>query len=398
MVESRPAEEFLKDEEDPAPILIRGKNSTRLLAELADLFIALILGLVLYSLAFSPLFGFDRASNELGTAAQACVSEEVSAHLMLRQSDNTTMDQSSMGALWIKQYYDGNTETAGVSSDFLSDYYTLYRKDGLYSVAEYNVKILGLPESASTPSESPYFIYDASSSTPETTLGILSDASKAYLKRYYAEDKTAEVVGCYQGLSDLYTSAYNVAWKEFILSKPYNTYYLQYENLIYERAVIASGAAAASYVTSALIVFLGVPLIKKKGTTIGKKVLKLDVKNKDGSSLHIWQIFARAGIQLLEYVWEIPLQGVLILGVSTFTLPVLIVGGFKITQTAVFIAGFIVTLASALLMMFHPNHQSLHDFASRSYVYTSDFAIIDAERGRREKAALAKEQDDAAGI
>jgi|GEM_PF-2279001 RDD family. len=398
MEESRPAEEFLKNEEDPAPILIRGKNSTRLLAELADLFLALILGLVLYSLAFSPLFGFDRVGAEIGSVANSCVEEEVSSHLVLRQNDGTTLTEEGLLPLWIKQYYDGNTSTAGVSSDFLSDYYTLYRKAGLYSVAQYNVKVLGLPDNASEPSTSSYFVYDLSSSSPENTLGVINDQTKDYLKHYYAEEKTAEVLSCYQGLSDYFTKAYQTAWNEFVYAEPYYSLYVRYANLIYQRAGLASGAAATSYLVSALVIFLAVPLIKKKGTTIGKKILKLDVKNKDGTPLKIWQIFARAGVETLEYVFEIPLQGVLILGISTFTLPIIKIGGFQVTQTALFIAGVVVTLASALFMMFHPNHQSLHDFASRSYVYTSDFAIIDAERGRREKAALAKEQDDAAGI
>jgi hypothetical protein len=59
------------------------------------------------------------------------------------------------------------------------------------------------------------------------------------------------------------------------------------------------------------------------------------------------------------------------------------------------IAGLVVTLGSTLLLIFQNNHQSLHDFASRSFVYTSDYAIIDAERAKREEAARAEEENHA---
>jgi hypothetical protein len=45
----------------------------------------------------------------------------------------------------------------------------------------------------------------------------------------------------------------------------------------------------------------------------------------------------------------------------------------------------VVSLISTLFMVFGKRHASLHDSASLTVVYTSDYAIIDAERSRREK-------------
>jgi RDD family. len=392
----RTAEEMLPpDDELPKPILIRGKNGTRLLAELADIFLTLILGIVLYSLCFSPLYGYDAATSAQLSAAQKAVADETASYLVGTQENGAHLFQESLRPIWIKSYFDGNSETSGKSSDCLYNYYHLYRVNEKYDAAAYDVAILGLPADPKATNPSPYFVYDSTLSDPTSGLGVLSPATKTNLGLYYQGNQTAEPLAAFKGLCDFFDKAYETAWSEFALQEPYQGDMVAYSNATYKVGFICTGAALTSYVVSSLVFFLLVPLIGKKGTTLGKKILKVQPLNKDGSPLKVWQMFARAGVELLEYVFLVPFLPVMILGVSGFTLPLIRAGSLVISLMPLLIAGLVVTLGSTLLLIFQNNHQSLHDFASRSFVYTSDYAIIDAERAKREEAARAEEENHA---
>ena len=378
--------------EDDKPILLPGKTSTRILAELADIFLTLILGIVLYSVAFLPAFGYDALNQEMLTTSKAMLQEETASYLVSQNTNGVTYSEDDLQYFWIKNYAQGNSvDQQGVSSDFLFDYYTLYRKSGLYSTREYNEKILGLPSSASGTNTSLYFAFDTSASDPQNSLGVLSAEAKATLLPYYGSEQTAESVALYQKLKAFFSSAYSAARNEFVSSEPFYSLLLSYASVFHARVNAFVGASFVSYLVSAVIFFLLIPFIGLKGMTVGKKILKLEVKNPDGSRLRVWQLLSRGAVEILEYSFLIAFMGVLNLGFDTFSLPLFSWGNWQVTMTALFIAGVLVSLASMLFLIFRKNHQSFHDFASMSFVYTSDYALIDVERHRLEKL---REQSD----
>jgi uncharacterized RDD family membrane protein YckC len=384
----------LPEDEDSALLLLPGKITTRLLAEAADIFLAFILGVTLFGVAFSPLFGYNTLSNEMLSLSKSMITEETSAHLLLLDPSSNSYSTDDMKSFWIKGYFDGNTtDSAGICSDFVFDYYTLYRKEKLFSVADYNTKILALPATLSEANSSPYFAYDTSKSDPLGSLAVLKEDAHQELQDYYDGKKTAESLSLYQNLSLFFDGIYSNAMKEFVQSEPYRGLLLSYASLVHKRARLASAAAFTSYLVTGGIFFLVIPLIKKKGTTFGKKIMKLQVASPDGS-LKLWQIFSRGAVELVEYIFLVPFEGLLLYGFDSLTLPLFSIGSFSTTLSVLLVAGLLITLVSLLLMIFTKTHQSLHDFSSKSFVFTSDYAIIDSERAKRAQEEKEKHGND----
>ena len=382
----------LPEDEESGFLLLPGKITTRLLAEASDLLLALILGVTLFGVAFSPLFGYNSLSSEMLSLSKDMIAEETSAHLLLFDSKSNSYSSADMKGFWIKGYFDGNTtDSDGICSDFVFDYYAFYRKAGVWKAEQYNTRILGLPASISETNSSPFFAYDQSQADPLASLAILTSDGHQQLKDYYDGKKTAECLLFYQNFSLFFDTIYSNAMKEFVQSEPYHGLILSYAALVAKRARLASAACFVSYLTTAGFFFLVVPFIKKKGTTFGKKIMKLQVANPDGT-LKSWQILDRGLVELAEYIFLVPLQGLLLYGFDSLTLPLFNIGASSFPLATLLIAGLLITLASLLLMIFSKSHQSLHDFSSKSFVYTSDYAIIDSERAKR---ALKKKAQDA---
>jgi uncharacterized RDD family membrane protein YckC len=382
------------EEKEESPILIPGKSSTRLWAEIADVFMSLILGIVLYSVAFLPAFGLNGLTTKMQEISSTLVEEEVASHLVAKDSDGLTYSETEMQRFWINNYHAGNTtDRAGVSSDFLFDYYTLYRKEGLYSTADYNEKILGLPSSLSAENTSPYFAFDTNAADPLNALGVFSATTKSTLEPYYGRTQTTESVELYQNLKSYFTQVYETARDEFVESDPYRSTLLSYAEVFHQRINAFIGAAFVSYLTSAAVFFLLVPFIRLRGNTIGKKIFKLEVTNRDGSRVRVWQILSRGAVEAIEFSFLVPFMPLLNLGFDGFSLPLFTLGTWQVSLTALFVAGIGLSLASTLLMFLGKKHASLHDLASLSVVYTSDYAIIDAERSKREKAKEAEAEN-----
>lgn len=373
----------LPSDEDFAPLLIPGKITTRLLAEAADIFLSFILGVTLFGVVFSPLFGYERISNQMLSLTTSMIQEETDAHLTLLDSKSNSYSTEDMRGFWIKSYFDGNTtDSNGVCSDFVFDYYTLYRKAGLYETKDYNTKILGLPSSLSGTNSSSYFVFDSSADDPFGSLAVLNANGKSQLKDYYDGKKTEECLAFHKDLSSFFDGIYSAARAEFVKSEPYYGYLVSYASLVYRRSQLASIASLVCYLFTNGIFFFLVPAIKKKGTTFGKKILKLQVADPDGG-LRWWQIFARGSVEMVEFVFLIPFEGLLLYGFDSLTLPLFIAGSFSLSLSVFLIAGFLISLLSLLMMIFRKDHQSLHDYCSKSFVYTADYAIIDSERAKR---------------
>lgn len=371
------------DAEEEAPLWIPAKFWTRLWAELADVFIVWIASVLLFEVAYLPLFGYAASSERASAILQNLLTEQTSSYLY-QKTATATLSESQMGEQWIKAYFEGNHANAnGESTDFLFDYYHVYRKSGSFSVQDYNTAILGLPASLSENNASPYFRYDITLASPLDQLGVLQESVTSALKDYYAGKGTAEALLAHQNLTSFFTEHYETARNEFLSSEPYKTLFAHYLPALEESTLRMSGASLSAYFTSALLFFFVVPLIGHKGTSLGKKILKLDVRNSDGSLLHFHQTLRRALVESLEYLFVVPFVSILELGFDGLTLPLIVGAQFTLSQALLFFVGLALSLVSLLFAIFLKNHESLHGLASQSLVYTADPAIIASERARR---------------
>jgi uncharacterized RDD family membrane protein YckC len=384
----------LPPEEDAQPLLIPGKKSLRLLAEMADMFLALIVGVFLY-FGFSAAFGYYALTDEMVTTSEALRAEQLSAHLAYVNSDGTLTSKSELVEREITAIYDRTGEASSTDEDPVYLYYSTYRKAGLYSLADYNTQILGLPATLSEDNASTLFVYDTRAEEPLKALGILNSSTYANLQAYREKaDRTQEALSAHEAVYSFCEKAYETAFVEFRESSPYLDEVYQYSSLVARRAYAATGGCLASYLVSASIFFLAIPLVKKKGTTIGKKVFKLEVRSPDGAPLKVWQILSRGAVELLEYVFEVPFEALLVFGFDTFALPLFVLGNTTVSLFVLAIAGLLITLVSTGFVYFSKTGQSFHDLASLTGVYTTDYAIIDAERSKRAKALDPEKNDE----
>jgi len=368
--------------EEEKPLFIPAKTSVRLLSEMADIFMALILGIILYIAAMAPAFGYDTLTAQMSKLSNSMVSESLDSSLALQNLDGTMYSEVDLVNHMVNVTYDKSSDPANQEKDLLSSYYCSYRKAGTYTVYEYNTDILGLPATLTDTNESTFFIYDTRATDPLNSLGVLSSESYSRLSDYRDGDRTAECIAFHKSLVTFYTDAYETAFEEFRVSQPFYGYVLQMADYIKRRSYVATGASLSSYLISTSVFFIVVPFIKLKGTTIGKKIFKLDVKGTGGLSLKPWQILARGVVEMLEYIFEVPFEAILVFGVDTLALPLFSIGSSTVTLVVLLMAGLLVTGASTLFLIFGKSHQSLHDFSSLTSIYTSDYAIIDSERAK----------------
>jgi RDD family. len=368
--------------EEVKPLFIPAKNSVRLLSEMADIFMALILGVILYIAALAPAFGYDTLTAEMSKLSNTMLYESLDSSLAVQNLDGTMFSEADLVTQMENVTYYKSGDSANQEKDLLSSYYCSYRKAGTYTVYEYNTNILGLPSTLAGTNESPFFAYDARVTDPLNSLGVLSAESYSRLRDYRNGSRTAESIAFHKSLVSFYTDAYEKAFQEFRVSQPFYGYVLQMSDLIRRRSYVATGASLSSYLISTSIFFILVPFIKLKGTTLGKKIFKLDVKGTGGLSLKPWQILSRGVVEMLEYVFEVPFEAMLVFGFDTLALPLFSIGTSTVTMVALLMAGLLVTGVSTLFLIFGKRHQSFHDFASLTSIYTSDYAIIDSERAK----------------
>jgi uncharacterized RDD family membrane protein YckC len=378
-----PAEEILGKKEEPINIL--GKTSIRIFAELADICLTMILGIILYMAAFSPAFGYDRLTAQMAKISTKLVSEQVDASLTVQRYDGTVYTEDEFVTKLLDDSYGRSLATPSSTDEYLYKYYGSYRKAGLYTIGDYNTKVLGLPATLTEKNESTLFIYDTRVTDPLNSLGILSSDAVKYVASYKDGVRTAEVIQGYKDVKTFYTNAYETAFQEFRLSQPYYGHILDFASLQNTRAYMATGASLTSYLVSALVFFVVIPLCLK-GQTLGKKIMKLEPRGNGGLTLHAWQTLARGVVEMLEYVFEVPFEALLVFGFDSFALPLFVMGKTTVTMMVLLIAGVVVTLVSTLFLAINKRHQSFHDLASLTNVYTTDYAIIDSERAKREAA------------
>lgn len=132
------------------------------------------------------------------------------------------------------------------------------------------------------------------------------------------------------------------------------TFYTDNSNALFFFTTLA---VTCSLIVGSLIVYVLMPLIFKKGQTIGKKVFKIGLCNYEGYSLADYQIFLRyVPLFLLLSAQLIP---------NVFSSILMIV----IIYTLVFMISFTFAVAS-------PKKCALHDFAARTIVVDLSTSII----------------------
>ncbi len=378
---------------------VRGGSLRRILAELADVFIVFILAATIYGLAFQNLFGYNKISNQMSEVQSDMTDILVDRHLSMRLTDGNVYLRDDFETQFYKYYLSKKTDiyAEDPKRDVLQQYFTGYRMENLPKLTqfEYNTTILGLPETLDGENTS-YFVYDTSAADPLNAEPMFSDTTQANLLDYLAGNQdTLDKVNAYEGVTKIFNDNYTIALKEVVDN---DTNYLnlsfKYYLLNGKRAYLQSAAIIASYLFCSILAFLVVPLIKVTGLTIGKRVAKLTVDDRDGNTAKWWQIVIRFFVQTFAYCFVIPLTGIMGFGLSAFRMPLMEAFGSTVELSVFLLIGLLLSLASLIFMFVTPNKQSLHDLASMTFINTSDIKLIRDEQARREAEKEAQKENE----
>ena len=363
------------EEETYKPTLVKGKKIRRILSELADIMLCLMLSLILFSATAGPSLDALPISKQMSSLSIQLKDEVKRSYIEEYDEDGNQLSSSDK-----KEYYfasilkdDGSEDP----KDFIYSFYCLYESEGkeIYDVSRYNNEILHISEEdtlfepGSRGEDYPYIFKME-----------LRERLKEYLR---GKTKVAENAEVYAKTNSFYNETFKQMRRIFIQTEPYKSNLLKYVNLVYQRAYIISAFAIASYMLSSITMFLIIPLIKMKGTTIGKKVAKLEARGKDGEQIRASQILIRAAIQIISFIFIIPLSPFFLFGLDSFTIPFMMIGGKNITMSLFFVIGFVITLVSLAFLLISKEGFSLHGLASSTDVFTTDQALISAEEEKR---------------
>ena len=191
----------LAPEEENSIILVPGKKGKRVLAELADFFLMLVLEMMVYALV---ALGIDHSP--LGRAASeqiALLNEESQrSGLRIQDEENGIYSDEKLAETYVERVYayDGTNEP----TDSFYRYYCEYEspQKPLYSVERYNTEILELGQEGC--------IFESSG---EGRVAVLSSSLRIFLKDYVeGERANADVVNAARTVKEFYSKKYQVAW------------------------------------------------------------------------------------------------------------------------------------------------------------------------------------------
>ena len=363
----------LAPEEENSIILVPGKKGKRVLAELADFFLMLVLEMMVYALV---ALGIDHSP--LGRAASeqiALLNEESQrSGLRIQDEENGIYSDEKLAETYVERVYayDGTNEP----TDSFYRYYCEYEspQKPLYSVERYNTEILELGQEGC--------IFESSG---EGRVAVLSSTLRIFLKDYVeGERANADVVNAARTVKEFYSKKYQVAWAEFAQSTPYSDYLKAYTNAATKHYLMLGLGAIFSYILAGGVFYFLIPCIGKTGRAVGKRVMHLEPLGEEGEPLKWSQIFLRGTVSFLIGSFGIPFATFFVYGLDGFMLPFALFGMTALRLSLFLAFGGIFGMISTGFMIIRQDGASLSEILSHTTVFTNDVALIGAERAKIE--------------
>lgn len=333
---------------------ILAPTGNRFLAALLDIVFTLITFLLLYVLAFSPLFNF----NLTGAMYKKMDEFALNAHLVYKNEDGTTLtyhsdDDYTIYETSTRYFYLTYLTGEGISEEYAAPNYNTEMKtsDGTmilpkdyYTVSWYNLNVLGIDrEDPDSEMSTCYFTYQKVGETyDKNQIGIPRE-------KRYSSDKGEQIDITKQDLAKYMLTKYEKAYTHLTAQNFYSPIYKEY-------TFYGGLSAIIPLFISGLVCYVIIPFFRKDGATLGKMLLKLGLANFRGYKFKKSQLLMRF----------IPYVLVLIFMLIFYFLDIV---------TTILIVSAIV-LVSFGLSMGSPRKSALHDFVAQTMVIDARGSII----------------------
>ncbi len=369
-------------------LVLRGGNTRRILAELADILTVFILTVTIYGIGLQRLFGYEKYTKEMSSVSSNMTSYILDRNLYKKNNEGTILLKTDLEYPFCYYYLSKESSSFDDKEKYepIKDYYLLGREENKLSQYQYNTQILKLPSTLDGSYSESLFVYNTKSSDPLNSEPVFNTEIQENLSKYFLGNTDAyEPKKAYDSVSSFFKTSYETAFSEAIKSETYKGYVLEFASKMWTRSYLQSAAIISSYLLSSVIVFLLIPLIQLSGLTLGKRVAKLQVNDSKGEKPRWYSFLIRGLVQTICYCFLIPFVGVMSFGFGSFEMPLLEIGSLSLNLSVFAIIGLLLSLASLIMMFLTPEKQSLHDLASLTYVNTSDIVRMRSEEAKLEK-------------
>jgi uncharacterized RDD family membrane protein YckC len=350
-------------------------NGKRFAALFMDNAIVAMFSMILFAAVGAPMFSYYQTAGEVETSANALTSEITKTHLLASSDSLVPSDagETSLGQIWLVNL---SADTYVPSNDILYYYHTTYLAQ---DVASYNQQFLSLEQAS---------LFQATSSTePISFVPATKKAVKSYSE---GSDTGAEALSYYNSALTAFKTVYRQNYEGFAKSEKVLPLYSSYAALNEKISYEAGDAALVSYILSALSLYVGVPFLLKKGRTVAKKVLHLEVVSLS-EKLIPWQVISRGLIETLEFSYLTVFAPFFFLQLPAISLPFWGSGNWVFGMGALMISSLAVSLLSGGLTLFDKEKAALQDYATLTRVVESELY----EKGERKEESDGGVREDA---
>ena len=353
-----------RGEKDPSPHLLQAKKTRRMFGAIIDMCIVTLAGMILSAVAAIPLTGF----NEMNTQAYVEFEEmralfEATKLYKIDEEGNAAGDDE-MYADYLTAKLSSDAEVY-VNDDVLMYYYVENQEQ---SVAYFNREILGLPEAIDGENASPFWQYGDDVNEPALLKADVKDQLALHLAGTTSESTSA----LYANFKTFFVDSMKEARTHFSDLATTIAAYDEYAVIILammERSAIAAGI---TFIVVSIIFYIVLPLIKKDGRTLAKRVMGMTVVGMDGEKPKPGSIIIRGVLEIITFSLTLVFVPFLNWGYSSFDLPILRIGDFAITYLSIGLASFAISLVSLIVMAISSDARSIHDFAAHTMVYDTN--------------------------
>lgn len=320
-----------------------------------DMCIVAMASMIVFAAAGAPIFDYYGKADSVSKNYDALTAEAEKTRLLSEGEAVPTDEGAEKKAQeWINLQIDG---------DYASDF--LVYADCVYlgqSLEEHNARFEALDDPL------PFAL------TVDGAYGLSEEAisyCSAYIEQGVRDDETTE---SYRQVVNGFLGVYQRVWVDIgeDESLPYRGLYEAYATSENAVRFAGGGAALVSYFLTAALYFMALPFLFKRGRTISKMVLRLEVVDDGGNPPSVYQILSRGLIETLEGVYAVVFAPFFFLTYQSMSLPAFTFLGSEFELWHVAIVGLLLTLVSGSLTFFKEGRSTLHDLSTFTRVVEKD--------------------------
>ena len=380
------------------PLIV--KPLRRFLTFLLDIFLFFIITSGVYSFGVSNLLRVIPAYKSALAAETVAVNDiknmYLDGKLVVQAPNGEVYDNNAFIEIYVKNACDRNPyDENGDYTDVLYHFHIEYVSKLTFTNSTDTVTytdVTKVNENVFLPYNTEELVLFAHYLDDTTKPMVLTETASECINKYKSGEINAVNESYYLKLQDFIKTELLNAEKILKRSDQYSASYksmMKNNDLLY---LYTSISITLTYTFFFLIYYLLIPYLMKNGQTIGKKVMKMELRIDEEKPLPFSRVALRAILQYVCYFFVCVFIPIFQLGASIIKLPLLMIGNFSLSLLIVAAFTLVLSIISFIYMCFNANNQALHDKMVGGIMYDIP-ALDDLMHKKAEQLELEKDKD-----